>query len=354
MWFRQPDFSQTQCCLLRADNNSRVGIGRGNGSSNFPALVNNFNALTDWESAVDVYGDNKTHQLIEAHSSDTDYIIYLDGIPVASGTNTGWLDNVRKYLINGEQSNAVDELSRSGGDFGSLIDYKGGERFTQIMVRKLFEASALAGHDMLTAPQWFILDGENVDAVLGTGDKDIELGDVADATGCRSGAIPRNGKVYFEIECLAQGDNQAGPVAGIRRLVDDQPVGGDCEATPNGFWVRFGSVNNGFDDVFPGQAAGLGFLGTGSILNVALDFDNGEYWMGINDTYAGFAEPPLPLATGNPSTGAAPYFFDPDQQWAAHVRTNSNLGNCDFRLVTADADLNFTKPTGYTAWEDAI
>ena len=57
---------------------------------------------------------------------------------------------------------------------------------------------------------------------------------------------------------------------------------------------------------------------------------------------------------GNPSTGANPLTaLDIRYNWAVIDRVNGANGNGVVRLITADADLNFAKPTSYVAWEDA-
>lgn len=356
LWFRQPEFlpdQAAQCCLFRSNTNTRLGVGRGGTSlKNFPALHNNFNGLTDWESEVDLYGDNLSHQLIEAHSTVTDYVIYVDGMPVASGTNTGWIDNSKRFIINGEQSNGVDDLTRSGGDFGSLIEYKGGDRLTQINVRRLFEASALNGHDMLTNPRWFILDSVNctvADVVAGDA-RDAVMGAVEDNTGIRSGAIPRNGKVYFELEIIAQGDGTGTSNLGPRKLAEPSNVGDFPDVATDGYHTDGQGAIHDSDEVSIGITGVLGTSAVGRIFQIAIDWSNGDWWMGTDNTvYAGVG------GVGNPSTGANPLpALDIDFNWAMGMNILNQFGNNTVRLITADTDLNHAKPTSYVAWEDAI
>jgi len=364
LWFRQPDFSQTQCCLIRASNNNRHGIGRGNGGSNFPAMVNNFNALTDWESEIDFYGDNKTHQLVIAHSSDTDYVVYVDGMPVASGTNTGWLDNARAYMFNGEQSNGVDELSRSGGDYGSLTEYKGGVRFTQNMVRKLFEASALNGHQMLTNPQWFILDSDHTTLV--GGDPTIAKMDdvVFGQAGINSAAIPRNGKVYFELLFVLQGDNQFGCLPGIRLLTADADVFGILPLRTDGYHLEQSQIFDGhgirFPDQFVTNNGNIFPPRTGEYYQFAIDWDTGDWWVGHENLWIGGG---IVSNAANPSTGAFPLGvnsptgvapLDLEKDYCVNIRKLASFGNSETQLVTASADFFNAIPTGFTAWDDAL
>jgi len=501
LWYRQPEFlpdQAAQCCLFRANNNTRHGVGRGGTSlKNFPAMHNNFNAVTDWESEVDLYGDNLPHQLIEAHSTVTDYVIYVDGMPVASGTNTGWIDNSRRFIINGEQSNGVDDLTRSGGDFGSLIEYKGGDRLTQIMVRRLYEASSLpvivdapaglesgavgdsqltassvfqtpvspahfarlnnAGGswapatnnitewwkidfgsivtvkgistqgsplfgqwittyklefndddgawtpynsdeiltgngdqntvvtnvlipftcrflrvrqqtfstypnlraefeiettrslDMLTKPRWFILDSVNC-TVSAAPAKDLICGAVENNTGARSGAIPRNGKVYFELEIVVQGDGTGTSNLGPRKLAEGSNVGDFPAVATDGYHTDGQGAIHDSDEVALVTGGVLGTAATGRIFQIAIDWRTGDWWMGSDDvSYLGIG------GAGNPSTGANPLpALDVDFNWAMGMNILNQFGNNTVRLITADVDLNHPKPTGYVAWEDAI
>ncbi len=364
LWFRQPDFSQTECCLFNATNNSRVGVGRGNGGSNFPALVNNFNAVTEWESEIDFYGDNKPHQLFIAHSSDTDYVVYIDGMPVARETNTGWLDNARRYIFNGEQSNGVDQGSRSGGDFGSLTEYKGGERFTQLNVRKLFEASALNGHQMLTNPQWFILDSEHTTLIGGDPTK-AKMDDVVSGqAGINSGAIPRNGKVYFELLFILEGDNQFGCMPGIRLLNVDADVFGTLPLQTDGYHLEQSVIRDGhgirFPDQFVTNNANIFPPRTGEYYQFAIDWDTGDWWVGHENTWIGGG---IVSNTANPSTGAFPLGvnspegvapLDIEKDYCVNIRKLATFGNSETQLITASADFSETIPTGFTAWDDAL
>lgn len=505
-WYRQPDFAQTQCCLIRVSNNNHRGIGRGDGTKRFPSFHNNFNAITDWESEVDLYGDNKSHCLFVARDGiGTNYRIYIDGMPIASGTNDSFIDNLRGFLFNGEQSNGVDELSRSGGDFGSMVEYKEGDRFTQLNVRKLYEASVFgtateipiglddetildaqmtaksfnplypASHgrlndadhwtqltpndvndwiqvdllqvetitevksqgsavfnwyvitfelefsltgiepftsynsnevlptgstsgaavftnvlipfacrfirlipkswnsnpairleyikqlftpaDMLTAPQWCLLDGVNT-TVGGVDDKDATLADVFNDTGIRSYAIPRNGKVYFEVFIVDQGQATTAIRYGIRKLAEGGNVGNICDNAEDGYTQNSQFISDGLQATLQGQDnLTLETQTTGNTFQIAIDWDTGNWWFGDGTNYKGSGTP----GSANPSTGTDPFGvisgvgpLDVNVNWACWIRNNSTLGNGVVRLVTAAADFAHTPPTGFVAWEDAI
>ena len=514
LWYRQPDLGHNRCVLMGAPLNSNINIGRFNNTFNYPMFRNDTNQTVGWESEVDLYGDNKIHQLIEAHEPATreNFILYIDGMPVASGTNAGvlndgssgsqggWSSGQQGPAFNGRNV-GLTNAERSGADFGSFHFYDGGAELTQLAVRQLYEGTAitvgvnapaglesgvildaqlsastefdaargaefarlnnadgshwapltsntgewwkidfgsivqvvgistqggggtanfvetynlefndddsatwiqysgnpLTGNsdtssivtnalvpftcrflrfraltwtsfinlraefelrveaipvrtiDMLTSPRWFILDSINC-TVSAAPAKDLTCGDVTDNTGGRSGAIPRNGKVYFEVEIIAQGDDTASNLLGLRRLSE----GGNVGFTPT--IPDFEYHTDGAGDVVDGQGTTLGITGTlgtaatARIFQFAIDWASGDWWMGTDNTvFAGVG------GVGNPSTGANPLTaLDIRFNWAVIDRVNGANGNGVVRLITADADLNFAKPTGYVAWEDAI
>ena len=361
LWYRQPDLGHDRCVLMGAPLNSNINIGRFNNTFNYPMFRNDTNQTVGWESEVDLYGDNKIHCIIEAHEPATreNFILYIDGMPVASGTNAGvlndgssgsqggWSTGQKGPSFNGRNV-GLTNAERSGADFGSFHFYNGGKELTQLAVRQLYEGTALAGQDMLTSPRWFILDSINC-TVSADPAKDLTCGDVTDNTGGRSGAIPRNGKVYFEVEIIAQGDDTASNLLGLRRLSE----GGNVGFTPS--LPDFEYHTDGAGDVVDGAGTSLGITGTlgtaatARIFQFAIDWDTGDWWMGTDNTvFAGVG------GVGNPSTGANPLTaLDIRYNWAVVNRVNGANGNGVVRLITADADLNFTKPTDYVAWEDA-
>lgn len=362
-WYRQPDLSQTVCDLIGSQSDDNVILGRESGVTNFPNFRNHSPAFTFWEPEVDLYGDNKIHQLVEAHDVGTpaNYIVYIDGIPVASGTNDGlvgananggWSGVGGGPCFNGNSAQAAAD--RSGADFGSCHMYNNGQTLSQLDVRQLYEASALPGQDMLTNPQWCVLDSENT-TTGGTGLKDATLGDVNDATGIRSYAIPRNGKVYFEMFIIAQGDNAAGSRLGIRKLTEGNAVGGFAANGADGYLVSGGQLLDGAGVSVVGQdGLSLANFATNRTYQFAIDFDTGDWWVGDSTNYKGSGTP----GSANPSTGTdglgsvAPISLVTN--WAAWTRTNGTLGNGQVRLVTASADFVNSIPTGFSAWEDAI
>ena len=343
LWFRQPDLAQSTSCLIGSTNNSNVVMGKPTGAVNMPAARNNFNGDLRWESEIDVYGDNLPHQLIEAHdgADGTDYIVYLDGMPVASGTNSGfWGINSGSYRFNGDVTSG-DGSDASGADFGSFTQYRGGlEKLSTFDVRNIFRASALAGHQMLSSPQWCALDSINC-TIGGTGNKDITLGDVSNNTGGRSYAIPQTGRVYFEIEVVAQGDSTFGRV-GLRKPLDRFNVGDDTVENASDIYYQ---VNTNFNDGDGSiGASGLVSQTTGVIMQCAIDWDTGNVWWGNDDTWA---------SSGEPSTKSNPLItIDTDEDWCAWAGVNGAVGNQQYRLITAPADLNYAAE-GFTPWEDA-
>jgi hypothetical protein len=353
-WYRQPDFSQSISVLIGGSVNSNISVGKPSGAFNFPSVRNNFNADLRWESEVETYGDNKIHQLMEVHdgANDTDYFVTLDGMPIADGTNSGWLGlNSGGNRFNGDLSGGAG-AEASGGDFGSYHQYRGGVPPTLYDVRRLYEASALDGNDMLSFPQWCTLDSVN-STIDGTGDKDITLGDVTDDTGGRSYAIPRNGKVYFEVEVVAQGDSTSGNL-GIRQFAEPDNVGDDAGITGTdvAFYMQGTSILQDAEvSVSTGGENGLSNQATGVIFQVAIDWDTGNVWFGTDDTWNGNGGSD---ADGEPDTDSNPAFtIDTDHNWGVWAAVIGTTGNQKYRLITASGDLNHTLPTSYSAWEDA-
>ncbi len=361
-WYRQPDFSQDISILIGGTLNSRIIVGKADAAINAPCCRNNFNASLVWESEVETYGDNKFHQLMEIHDSafDTDYFVTLDGMPIADGTNTGWL------LLNtgGNKFNAdlnlATGLEASGGDFGSYHQYRGGTPPTLYDVRRLYEASALDGNDMLSFPQWCTLTGVNITTIGGAGDKDLTLGDVTGNTGILSYAIPRNGKVYFEMEILAQGDTTTAIRTGIRKITIDD--GGDTSAS-NGvgqhltddvndtYWTGGGSLAQGDFTAVTGVTGHPENAITNQVFRVAIDWDSGEWWIGDDNSWAGVGGVGDPGAGTNSLHTNAP--IDTDYNWAVWAGNNGAAGNGQIRLTTASGDMNLAIPAGFSAWEDA-
>lgn len=361
LWYRQPDLGHNRCVLTGSPLNSNINMGRANNTFRYPMFRNDTNGAVGWESEVDLYGDNKIHCLLEAHELATreNYILYIDGMPVASGTNAGalnngffgghggWSSSIKGPSFNGRNVGLTD-AERSGADFGSFHFYNDGAELTQLAVRQLFEGTALPGQDMLQSPRWFILDSINC-TVSAAPAKDLTCGDVTDNTGGRSGAIPRSGKVYFEVEIIAQGDDTASNLLGLRRLSE----GGNVGFIPT--LPTFEYHTDGAGDVVDGAGTTLGITGTlgtaatGRIFQFAIDWDSGDWWMGTDDTvYAGVG------GVGNPSTGANPLdAIDERFNWAVVNRVNGANGNGIVRLITANNDLNHIPPLGFNVWEDA-
>lgn len=354
LWYRQPDFSQNISMLLGGTGNTRIGVGKMDAAINAPCCRNNFNSTLVWESEVETYGDNKFHQLMEIHESayDTDYFVTLDGMPIAEGTNSGWFSINNSGNKFNADLNLTTGAEASGGDFGSYHQYRGGVPPTLYEVRRLYEASALDGNDMLSFPQWCTLDSVN-STIDGTGDKDITLGDVTDDTGGRSYAIPRNGKVYFEVEVVAQGDGTIGNL-GIRQFAEPDNVGDDAGITGTGvaFYMQDDSILQDAEvSVSTGTENGLGNQSTGTIFQVAIDWDTGDVWFGTDDTWNGNGGTD---ADGEPDTDSNPAFnIDTDHNWGVWAAVVGATGAQKYRLITASGDLNHTLPTDYSAWEDA-
>ncbi len=361
LWYRLPDASQSLACLIGGTLNSNIVIGKPTGAVNCPACRNNFNADLRWESEVETYGDNKMHQLMEVHDGayDTDYFVTLDGMPIADGTNSGWFfTNTGGNKFNGDVTTSA--TGASGADFGSYHQYRGGVPPTLYEVRRLYEISALDGNDMLSFPQWCTLTGVNITTIGGTGNKDLTLGDVTGNTGIISYAIPRNGKVYFELEVLAQGDTTTAIRTGIRKITIDD--GGDSSAS-NGtgqhltvdandtYWTGGGSLAQGDFTAVTGVTNHPTAAITGQTFRVAIDWDTGEWWIGDDTNWAGVGGTGDPGAGTNSLDANAP--IDTDYNWAVWAGNNGAAGNGQLRLVTASGDMSHTIPTGFSAWEDA-
>lgn len=498
LWFRQPDFSQSRCCLVGGGSNSNVGVGNGLGTRNFPAFNNNFNDSLLWESEIDIYGDNKIHCLMELCDYDNydQLLVILDGMPVASVSTGGWFAEASPGVKFNDDQNDGDTY-RSGGDYGSWHEYRGGRTIDLFAARRIFEASGLPhtllakvglesglildaqlsassefdaargpefgrlnnadgshwsslstgagewwkidfgevvtiesistqggggtvnwvtsynidyndddsvswtaysgntltgntdeksvvknaltpftcrylrvlpitwnttstmrlefekaisiGQDMLTSPQWCTLDAIN-STIDGTGKKDCLNADVTDNTGCRSYAIPRDGKVYFEVEILAQGDTTSSCLLGLRKLAESSNVGFDPDiATDEYHTDGLGGVEDG-QDVNLTITGTLGTCATGRIFQFAIDWFTGDWWMGTDNTlWAGEG------GTGNPSTGANPLTaLDNQHNWAVILRVNGINGNGKCRLITTHDDFNYVPPTDFLGWEPPV
>jgi hypothetical protein len=350
LWYRQPDFSQSLSGLMGGSLNTNIVIGKPTGAFNFPSARNNFNGDLRWESEVETYGDNKIHQLMEVHDGafDTDYFVTLDGMPIASGTNSGWFGiNTGGNKFNADITSSA--TGASGGDFGSYHQYRGGVSPTLYDIRRLFEASALDGHDMLTTPRFFVLDSSSV-TITGADAKGITTLGSGSPGGARTGAIPRNGKVYFEVEVLTVGNSNANPRFGIRKLAEPNDVG----VLPTDLGISY--VNNAFNlvdgttNITGLTPTGLGTVIVGTVFQIAIDWDTGEWWMGKDNTWQGDGGAGDPANGTNSLDAKAPLG---DNNWACWVGQYASGTGQNSLLITASGDFNFTPPSGFSAWEDA-
>ncbi len=361
VWFRQPNAGHGKVVLIGQNGNIDLIVGRFDLTFNYPTcqlLVGGGGPTTYWESEVSVYGDNLPHQLIEFHEvgDRNNYIVCIDGMPVASGTNGGYLVNLGKPSFNGLASETAN--IRSGADFGAAYFMDNGGEMDLLQARLFYEAAALSGQDMLTIPRWYILDSVNVQSVGGTDDKDVLLGDVNNDTGIRSGAIPRNGKVYFEVFIINQGQATTAIRYGIRKLAEGGNVGNTADNAEDGYTQNSQFLADGLQATLSGQDnLALETAVTGNTFQIAIDWDTGDWWFGDGTNYKGSGTP----GSADPANGTDPFGvssgvgpLDVNVNWAVWVRNNGTLGNGNIRLVTAAADFAHTPPTGFVAWEDAI
>lgn len=352
LWFRQPDTGGNPSCLITKTGNHWEVLGRVE-SVRWPAAKNRFNAVVYWQSDVDLWADdvNRNYHLMEIHESalGSNYIVVLNGMPITSGNNGGWLYDGGGFEMNGDAN--FGNAFRSQGDFGSLTLYRKPEPLTLQDARRLYVKSKLNPTDqMLTLPRWFAVDGANVTAG-GTGAKDLTIGDVSNDSGCRSGAIPNTGKVYFELFVIAQGDNTFGDI-GIRKLIDPQPASDNAGvADGDALYMQGQTLYTGdLTTVLTAGASGLLDQSTGRTVMFAIDWSTGKVWVGTDGNWNGVLGT---APNGDPVTGAnEAYTIDTDTDWAAWACGVGAIGNQQYRLVSATADLTYTAPTGFTVWED--
>lgn len=359
--FRNTNNGGAKVCLLGAQSNANIALGKNTAfAPNWPSITNNFNGAVLMESEVDLWGDFVTkYHLMEIHDErhGDSFLTIVNGMPVADET-TGALKGMLGVGAGGWEMNAnfnVSDAARSQADYGSLTLFRGGNTFNLFKARQLYEASVIGDQDMLTLPRWFKFDGVNV-TVGGTGDKDLTLGDVSGDTGCRSGAIPRNGKVYFELFVIAQGDSTFGDL-GIRKLTEPSTVGDNISLTQDdALYMQSTNLydNQGTNPLPYGNSSQHGLLdqSTGRTMMFAIDWDTGETWVGTDGAWNGAAGS---YPVGDPATGANPAkVIDTDTNWACWACVVGAVGNQQYRIVSADADLVYAKPAGYVAWEDAV
>ena len=368
VWFRQDNFGHGKCVMIGQNGNIDLMVGQFDLTFNYPTcqlLVGGGGPTTYWESEIDFDGDDKPHQLLEFHEvgDRNNYIVCIDGMPVASGTNGGYLVNLGKPAFNGIASETAN--IRCGGDFGAAYFMDNGGELDLQDARLLFEATRTDdSHQMLTTPQWFILD--SVDTTILGGDPTIsKLGDVTHSeAGINSGAIPRNGKVYFELRFQLQGDNQFGCMPGIRLLNTSVLPWGLTPLATDGWRLEQSAFRDGHGvavsvtevtnngNIFPPR--------TGEYYQFAIDWDTGDWWVGHENTWIGGG---IVSNVANPSTGAFPLgvnsptgiaTLELDKDYCVNLSKLATFGNSECELVTASADFSETIPTGFSAWDDAL
>jgi len=351
VWFRQPALGHSEVVLIGTNAAVELSIGSNDGILNFPSCRDNTGSpVLYWESEVDMYGDNLPHQLIEAHEvgNRNNYIVVIDGMPVASGTNGGYLVNFEKPAFNG--ASAETAAIRSGADFGAAYFMDNGGELDLLEVRKLFAFTALSGHDMLTEPRWFILDSRNSAIEPATAAKQCNNGDFTNDTGIRSGAIPRNGKVYFEIVFVSGGQGNTG-VFVIKNCLDSGPVGRVLADSSDFGYRHEGALKDGLGTNITGLTGTLGARSTGAVFRVAIDWDTGDWWMGDSSIWLGDG------GAGDPGTGAnslktkAP--IDVQAHWHLQATHIGSSGLERLAIRSAAGEFTLGLPTGYSAWDDA-
>jgi len=203
------------------------------------------------------------------------------------------------------QSGATDGFA---GVFGSASYYDNGANLTLVDIRNLFETSSLDMFaDMLTWPRWFPLDSENV-TVDQLRDRLVTLGDVTDATGCRSGAIQRlddlgdRRNTYFELEIIDEGDTNQATLVGLRRLAESGGVGGVSENPEDAIYIKGGKLYDGANVVLPTgsgedeqDGSTLANAVTGQVFRFAIawnEFNPQMLWVGDGSQWKGQAHLP--------------------------------------------------------------
>jgi len=281
LWFRDTLTNGDFAAMLGEPANSNIHFGRGNTvGQHWPSVRNDFNGFLAWELQIDFSGDGLIHQLLEFRDTvaGLDYIVCVDGMPVASATNPpsnqsgGMINLIFTPSFNDVSGAAASE--RFGGEIGSFAVYDNGANLTLRDVRELYETSALVGRDILTRPRWFILDSSNcvVDPILA---KQVDLGDVLNDTGIRSGAIPRtipgveDGRnTYFELEIIDQGDDATATLIGLRRFAEGGLVGGDPDNVDEAIYLKGGLLFDGGNFQLP--IAGPVGVESGAILDAQM------------------------------------------------------------------------------------
>ncbi len=203
----------------------------------------------------------------------------------------------------------------------------------------------------LGAPaEWNPLDSVNT-VVAGASNRDALLGDVADDTGVRSIAIPRVGKVYFELYVINQGDSVFGSL-GIRKLIDPNPVGDDNPlADADSLYMKNTNLYRGTVTLPYGNASQHGLVGqlTGTTLMFAIDWSTGETWVGTDGAWNGENGT---FAAGDPASGVNPVTtIDTTVDWGTWCCVVGAVGNQQYRIVASLADLTYAPPLGFKAWD---
>lgn len=341
--------------LFANSNNDSAMIGAVTNSGNlvqqFPEAKNVFNGTPRWNSFIDAYIQDLTFQLVEAHEVGTraNYLVVLNGIPIAVGTNSGQLPDydITGPAFNGNASTTAAE--KLGAEFGYFTVYDDGQTLSLQDIRELYETTALDNQNMLDLPAWVPLDGENVTLPQTFNLRYADLADVLDTTGIRSCAIPRyvnRLKIYFEIEILDQGDSVTAVRPGIRRMISAADVGDQTTIGENGNEHHF--YIDGTDlrvDRATLVHAGATDQSTGRVYGFAIDWDAGDFWVSEDGTWL----------QGDPSTGVNPSgTLDRDTSWAAHVWNNGADGNAKVRLRTKYYEMAYPLPTNYDSWEQKV
>lgn len=313
----------------------------------FPAAKNVFNGVEEWESFVDTYIQGLTFQLVEAHEVGTraNYLVVLNGVPIAVGTNSGHLPfwDATGPAFNGQASTGVAE--KIGAEFGYFAVYDDAQTLSLQEIRELFETSSFDNANMLDLPVWVPLDAENVTLPDPFTLKYADLADVLDSTGIRSCAIPRSVfqlKVYFEIEIIDEGDSTTAVRPGIRRMITAADVGDQTTVGEDGNEHHF--YVDGTDlrvDRHTLVHAGATDQSTGRVYGFAIDWETGDFWVSEDGVWL----------QGDPTTATNPSgTLDKDTAWAAHVWNNGADGNAKVRLRTKFYEM-ISVPSGWNSWE---
>ena len=192
-----------------------------------------------------------------------------------------------------------------------------------------------------------ILDLEEWSRVLKHDDITVSLDGLIQGKDASSGSwksgismnFHNSGKVYWEIEYIDPNSDNRASVGIATALLN---LGNYLGSDGNGYgWLGTnGDIrNNGSDQ----SNYGAGLYANGDVLMFAFDVDNGDLWVGVNGTWSG---------TGDPDNLANPVVsgISTTENW--HIAASQRDTGETFTIRSHSNNLNYTPPTGFTAWAE--